>query len=99
MAFFPVAAVDVSATTSSGSTALPTPGKTIRISRESNSNRCFIKFGSSSVTVTTSTGMELVAGVVESFDLPDAGYTNFALITDTGTVKVNVSVSPKFDVS
>ena len=43
--------------------------------------------------------MELVAGVVESFDLPDAGYTSFALITDTGTVKVNVSVSPKFDVS
>ena len=99
MAFFPVAAIDVTASTSTSTNALPAPGKTIRVSRESNSNRCFVKFGGPSVDVTLTTGMELVAGVVESFDLPDAGYTNFALITDTGTVKVNVSVSPKFDVS
>lgn len=99
MAFFPVAATDVTASTTTAATALPTPGKTIRVSRESNSSRCFVKFGGPSIEVTTTNGMELVAGVVESFDLPDAGYTNFALITDSGTVKVNVSVSPKFDVS
>jgi hypothetical protein len=93
--FFASASVTQNATTSSGAHAIPgsiTGGKAVaRIVREDNSSRVFIKFStSSSVSVTTSDGVELIPGVVESFLVPAVGY--FAIITDTGDADVNVTI-------
>lgn len=93
--FFVSAATTATATTSSAATAIPgaiTSGQAVvRIVREDNTSRVFIKFSTSSaVTVTTTDGTELIPGVVEVFLVPASGY--FALITDTGSVAVNVSI-------
>lgn len=97
--FFPVASADVTATTSSAATALPSGGKYYRITRENNASRVFIKFGGSDVVVTTTTGMDLLPGIAEEFTNPNTTlYTHFALITDASTCKVNVSASPTFSI-
>lgn len=93
--FFVSAATTENATTTSAAHAIPgaiTGSKAVaRIVREDNSSRLFIKFStSSSVTVTTSDGTELIPGVVENFLVPASGY--FAIITDSGDADVNVSI-------
>ena len=95
--FFPVASTSVTATSSSSATALPTPGQSLRITREVSTARVFIKFGGSDVAATTSS-MELVSGIVEEFTIPNpTAYSHFAVITNAGTCGVNVSVSPNYD--
>lgn len=95
--FFPVDSTSVTATTSSAATALPTPGQSLRITREVSATRVFIKFGTSGVTATTSS-MELVSGIVEEFTVPNpSAYSHFAVITNAGTCGVNVSVSPNYE--
>lgn len=95
--FFPVACVGVTATTTSAATAVPTGGKYFRITRVNNSSRVWIKFGSDTVVVTATDGMELLPGMAEEFSNPNSNlYTYFAVITDTSTCGVNVCVSPTF---
>lgn len=95
--FFPVSATSVTATTSSAATALPTPGQALRVTREVSAIRVFIAFGTSGVTATTSS-TELVSGVVEEFTIPNpSAYSHFAVITNSGTCGVNVSVGPNYD--
>jgi hypothetical protein len=97
MSFFPVSAVSVTAAVTTATTILPTVGTIIRLTREINASRVFIKFGTASVTATTSDSMELTAGLIEELENPNpTAYTYFAVICDTGTCGVNVSVSPKF---
>lgn len=94
--FKPVGATTKTATTTSA--AHPIPGgansveKTVRVVREANGNRVWVKFGSvSSATVASSDGIELLPGVVEIFELA-VGEVYFSIICNTGTVDVNVTV-------
>lgn len=97
--FFPVGIVGVTAATTTAATLIPSGGKIMRIARETSTARCWIKFGTASVTVTATTGMELVSGVVEELENPnDQSYTYFAVICDTGTCGVNVTTGPYYKV-
>lgn len=96
--FFPVGSATVTATSAAlAATALPSGGPNLRISRETGSVLCYIKFGTGSVAATTD-GMELVSGVVEELELPSTTtYTHFSVITASGTCKVNISAGPRYD--
>jgi hypothetical protein len=98
-AFFPVGNWGVTATTSTANAAIPSGGPMIRIARETSTARCWIKFGTSSITVNSGNGMELVSGVVEELENPnDTNYTHFAIICDTGTCGVNLTTGPRYKV-
>lgn len=95
--FFPVGSRTIGATSPSQTIAIPTGGPMIRISRETNSLRCFIKFGGASVTADVDS-MELVSGIVEELENPNpAAYTYFAVYAPTGVCNVNVSTGPRYD--
>lgn len=101
MTFFPVNSTTVSATTSASSgAALPTPlviGTQLRLTREASTDRVYIKFGSSASVAATTSSVELVSGVVEVWEIPDAtSYAYYSVITNNGTVSVNISVGPRF---
>jgi len=103
MSFFPVNSVTVAATTSASSgAALPTPvvvGTQLRLARQASTDRVYIKFGSSaSVVATIAGGTEIVSGIVEIWEIPDAtNYAYYSLITNNGTVNVNLSTGPRFE--
>ena len=95
--FYPAGSTSVSATTSASAAAtLPTYGRALRLVRENNANRVFIAIGGSTVTATTSS-VELIPGVVELWDLLPSNATHYSVITNSGTVGVNLSVSPLFN--
>lgn len=97
--FFPVGCTTVTATTTSAATIIPSGGNYMRIVRVNNSSRVWIKFGTDTVTVTTSNGMELLPGMAEEFSNPNPSlYSYFAVITDTSTCGVNVCSSPTFSI-
>lgn len=94
--FNPVGSTTKTATTTSAT--YPMPGgansveKALRVVREDNASRVWIKFGAAaSATVTTTDGMEIIPGVVEVFEVP-VGSDYFSIICDTGTAGVNVTV-------
>lgn len=93
--FRPIGSTTKDATTTSAAHQIPGGGgegeKNVRLVREDNTSRVWIKFGSEQdMSVTTSNGMELLAGVVETFGLR-GNEDFFAIITDTGTCEVNVT--------
>lgn len=99
-AFFPVASTVAGATTSSGSTAvaLPGTGPMIRIARQTSADDVYIAFGTASV-VATAASMMLISGVVEELEIPNSAiYTNFAVVSGSGTVFVNVCTGPRYKV-
>lgn len=101
MTFFPVASTTVSATTSASSgVALPgtvVNGTQLRITRQSSTDRAYIKFGSSASVAATTSSIEIVSGIVEIWEMVDASsYAYYSVITNNGTVAVNISVGPKF---
>lgn len=94
--FNPVGASTKTATSASGTHALPggavTVEKTIRVCRQASGSRVWIWFhAASSFTLTSTVGMELITGAVEMFEVP-ASVQFFSIITDTGSVDVNVTV-------
>lgn len=100
MSFFPVGSTSVNATNvASAAAVIPTPiqnGGVIRVVRQNSSDRVFIKFGGASVAATTSS-TELINDIVEEWEMPDAStYSYYSVITASGTVGVNISVSPRF---
>ena len=101
MTFFPVNSATVSATTSASSgAALPTPlvkGTQLRLTRQASTDRVYIAFGSSASVAATTGSVELVSGFVEIWEIPDASaYAYYSVITNNGTVSVNISVGPRF---
>jgi len=102
MSFFPVNSTTVSATTSASSgAALPTPlvkGTQVRLTRQSSTDRVYIAFGSSASVAATTSSVELVSGIVEMWEIPDANaYAYYSVITNNGTVSVNISTGPRFE--
>lgn len=91
-----VSAVTKTATASSVNYALPgglrNEEKIVRLARQSGGGRVWIEFVYNSTdAVTSATGMELIPGVVEDVAVA-RNLNNFAIICDTGTVDVNVTV-------
>lgn len=102
MSFFPVNSITVSATTSaSAGAALPTPlvnGTQIRVARQASTDRVYIKFGSSASVAATTSSVEIVSGLVEIWEMVDASnYAYYSVITNNGTVAVNISTGPRFE--
>jgi len=81
---------DLSATTSSSRVALPTSGFTSLRLTNSGSVTAYLKFGDNTVTASTSTGMDLLPGAVETIRLPP-NCTHLAGITASGSTTVGVT--------
>ena len=97
--FWPVNGDSQLATTSNVRNTIPLGGPVLRIARETNSTRVWIKFGDISVTATDS-GMELVSGIVEELENPNpAIYTYYAVITGGGTCGVNITAGPRYSIA
>ena len=79
---------DLSAATSSSRIALP-GWKTVRVTN-TGSVTAYLRFGSSTVTAATATGLDLPAGAVETFRVP-VGATHLAGITASGSTTVGVT--------
>lgn len=89
--FIPVGgSVDLAASTSSARVALPTgdPGS-LRITNP-GSVTVYVTFGTSTVTATTTAGMDLPPGTVESFRVP-TNATHIAGITASGTATIRLT--------
>lgn len=93
--FYPIGSFQKTATTSSAVYSLGvgmSDEKEVRVVRQHNSSRAWIKFGSDpNLSVSSTTGIELISLVVEFFDIP-SNQNNFAIICDTGTVDINLTV-------
>ena len=96
--FIPIEAQNVTVTGSSAATSLGTqasfliPGnRVIRFHVEGGGDDVFFKFGTSTVTVTTSNGTRLAAGSIELFCC-QPGSTHVAMISSSGgSVAVNLT--------
>jgi len=84
--------VNISATTSSASVALPSgiPSRSLRIFNNAGAV-AFIAFGGSSITAATSTSVPIAVGAVEVLSIPpEATYVAAILASGTGTVYFTV---------
>lgn len=85
----------IAVTTSSAATAITLPsgvgpgGWTLRVEGDASAV-VYIKFGASTVTVTTSNGMGIKAGSVESIGI-GPGITHIACIVASGTATLRIT--------
>ena len=95
--FWPASTVSTVATTTSAATALGYAGPTMRIVNV-GSETVYVKFGSSDVTVTVSTGMPVLPGTVELFKTSQvrsgssSTATHVATITNANTSRISITM-------
>lgn len=99
--FFPVNSIIANTTDGvSNFQRIPDGGPLIRISREVNIGRLFVKFGDASLIFTTVDDMvELINGVTEEFLNPDPSkYSHFLAVVSPGSPScaIAVSCSPRY---